>query len=617
MHLSRISLYWTRLLLSFVVVAAIVPIVPALADGGNVYKPHAGRHVSASEDLRSVEAPATSEHAIDNRSLPATPSATQSGFVIHATFDSSITGNSNAAAIEAAINQSIALYESLFTDPITVEIYFRYSPNQPDGTPFPTGAVAQSNYVIYDVPWSTYISSLLADSRTSNDATAYSSLPITTLTPNISPSGPGGRAIGLYTPPSMFANGNIADGGPYDGIVSLNSKSPYQFTRPPGSGNYDAQTGIEHEMDEILGLGSYLNGLPKYTDLRPQDLFSWSAPGTRNHSTTGIRYFSINNGNTIIVNFSQDPMGDFGDWLSASCPQLHPYVQNAFGCPGQYSDVTATSPEGINLDVVGYDLAPALLPPGASVLANISTRGLVETGDEVLIGGFIVTGTTPKEVIVRAIGPSLPLTGVLADPVLELHDATSALIASNDNWRTDDEAEILATGVAPTNDAESAIVATLNPGSYTAVVSGANGGTGVGLVEVYDLDQTVDSKLANISTRGFVGTDNNVLIGGFIVLGNNAAGTIVRAIGPSLTSQNVADPLQDPELELHDSYGTLIASNDDWRSDQQSAILATDIAPTDDAESAIVQTLGPGAYTVIVSGKNDTTGVALVEVYGL
>src|SRR5205823_3237856 len=257
---------------------------------------------------------------------------------------------------------------------------------------------------------------------------------------------------------------------------------------------------------------------PPNLDFRPQDIFSWSAPGTRSHAAVGTRYFSIDNGNTNIVDFNQDPGGDFGDWLSESCPQSHPYVQNAFLCKGQVSDVTPTSPEGINLDVIGYDLTAAILPPGPTVLGNISTRGLVQTGDQVLIGGFIVTGTQPKEVIVRAIGPSVPVPGVLINPVLELHDFSGAVIASNDNWRSDQEAAIIATGVAPINDNESAIVITLEPGSYTAVVSGAGGGTGVGLVEVYDLDQSVDSKLANISTRGFVGTADNVLIGGFIVL---------------------------------------------------------------------------------------------------
>jgi hypothetical protein len=220
-------------------------------------------------------------------------------------------------------------------------------------------------------------------------------------------------------------------------------------------------------------------------------------------------------------------------------------------------------------------------------------------------------------VIVRALGPSTGVTGSLADPVLELHDSDETVIASNDNWKSDQESAILSTGVAPTNELESAIVETLAPGAYTAIVSGKNGATGVGLVEVYDLDLTVDSKLANISTRGFVGTGDNVLIGGFIVLGDTSTSTLIRAIGPSLTALGVTGALQDPELELHDGNGTLIVSNDDWMTDQESEIIATGAAPTESAESAIVMTLAPGNYTAIVSGKSNTTGVGLVEVYQL
>src|SRR5437667_12818253 len=146
----------------------------------------------------------------------------------------------------------------------------------------------------------------------------------------------------------MFANGTVGNGGPYDGIVTLNSSPPFQFTRPPSASNFDALRSIEHEMDEVLGLGSYLPS----GDLRPQDLFSWSAPGTRNLTSSGSRYFSIDAGVSNIVNFNQIPSGDFGDWLSGSCPQTNPYVQNAFGCAGQASDVTPNSPEGINLDVI-------------------------------------------------------------------------------------------------------------------------------------------------------------------------------------------------------------------------------------------------------------------------
>jgi hypothetical protein len=558
--------------------------------------------------------PYNSAGAGPNSEIAAAETTTTSGLVINPTFDSSITGNPQSAAIQSAINQAIALYQPLFGDSITVEIRFRYSNTDPDGTPIAEGSIADSFYVVYDIPWGAYIFNLKADAKTTNDTTANAGLPTLPLSPNLVSASADGRAIGLDTPPAMFADGTVAPGGPYDGIVTINSSEPMQFTRPPSSGNYDARRITEHEIDEILGLGSYLGGPPPNSDLRPQDVFSWSAPGTRNRTALGTRYFSIDNGTTNIVGFNQDAPGDFGDWLSGSCPQSTPYVQNAFSCPGQVSDVTATSPEGVNLDVIGYDLTSAIPLPGPTILGNISTRTLVETGDEVLIGGFIVTGTQPKKVIVRAIGPSLPLTGVLFNPFLELHDSSGAIIVSNDNWRTDQEQEIIATGLAPSNDNESAIVMTLDPGSYTAIVRGANNGTGIALVEVYDLDQSVDSKLANISTRGLVQTGNNVLIGGFIVLGDNAANALLRAIGPSLP---VAGSLADPTLELHDSNGTIITSNDDWRSDQESEILATGIPPANDAESAILATLSPGSYTAIVRGANNTTGLALVEVYQL
>ena len=242
----------------------------------------------------------------------------------------------------------------------------------------------------------------------------------------------------------------------------------------------------------------------------------------------------------------------------------------------------------------------------------------METDDNVLIGGFIVTGTQPKRIIVRAIGPSLSsfFPDALADPVLELRDSSGALIRSNDNWRSDQGAEIIATGLPPGNDLESAIVATLpaNNSAYTAIMRGANNGTGIGLVEAYDLDRTVDSKLANISTRGFVQTGDNVLIGGLIVLGQNPLRIIVRAIGPSL---NITGKLADPVLELRDVNGALIRSNDNWRSDQEAEIIATGIPPTNDLESAIIENLAPGNYTAIVRGVNGTTGIALVEVYAL
>ena len=257
-------------------------------------------------------------------------------------------------------------------------------------------------------------------------------------------------------------------------------------------------------------------------------------------------------------------------------------------------------------------------------LLNISTRTQVLTADKVLIGGFIIAGSDPKRVIIRGIGPSLSAVGAtLQDPMLELHQA-SATIAFNDNWRAN-QVEVEATGIPPTNDLESAIVATLAPGAYTAILKGTNNGTGVGVVEVYDLNQTANSRLANISTRGFVDTANNVMIGGVIVsggVGGGSARVIVRAVGPSLSASGLQGALQDPNLELHNSSGATIASNDNWktRSDggsQQAEIEATGIPPTNDLESALVQTLAPGNYTVIVRGTSDTTGIADVEAYTL
>ncbi len=252
----------------------------------------------------------------------------------------------------------------------------------------------------------------------------------------------------------------------------------------------------------------------------------------------------------------------------------------------------------------------------SATFANISTRLRVETGDNVLIGGFIVTGTQPKKVIVRAIGPSLPLGGILADPTLELF-GPSGLITSNDNWMDSaNKQEIIDSTIPPTNDLESAIVETLvaNGTGYTAIVRGVNNTTGIALVEAFDLDLAADSILANISTRGLVQTGDNVMIGGFILLGPSAQDVLVRAIGPSLP---VPGALADPTLELHDKDGAIIMSNNDWRSDQEADIIATTIPPTDDAESAILATLTPDAYTAIVRGQNNTTGVALVEVYNL
>jgi hypothetical protein len=251
----------------------------------------------------------------------------------------------------------------------------------------------------------------------------------------------------------------------------------------------------------------------------------------------------------------------------------------------------------------------------------------VLTGDQVLIGGFIITGTELKRVLIRGVGPSLNGVGVtVPDPTLELHQG-DATLATNDNWKTrtngsSQQADIEATTIAPVNDLEPAILVTLSPGAYTAILAGKSGGTGVGLVEVYDLGQGANSQLANISTRGFVDTGDNVMIGGLIVGGGAGGGTtrvLVRALGPSVP---VAGALPDPTLELHDGSGALIASNNNWKtrpdgSSQQAEIEATALQPGNNLDSALVRTLSPGNYTAIVRGTNSNTGVGLVETYNL
>ena len=261
-------------------------------------------------------------------------------------------------------------------------------------------------------------------------------------------------------------------------------------------------------------------------------------------------------------------------------------------------------------------------PPAAQAL-NLSTRMRVLTDADVGIGGFIVTGTAPKMVLLRGIGPSLGNFGVpdpLIDPVMELHGPKGFDTITNDNWKDAQQAAIKATGLAPTNDPESAILATLDPGNYTAIVKGKDNGVGVGLVEAYDLDPTAASKLGNISTRAFVGTGADIMIAGFILGGNSEdTNVILRGIGPSLSQLGVPNALADPTLELRDSNGTLIWQNNDWQDDpaQAALISAAGLAPTSDLESGIFTTLSPGQYTALLAGLNNGTGVGLIEAYNL
>jgi hypothetical protein len=285
---------------------------------------------------------------------------------------------------------------------------------------------------------------------------------------------------------------------------------------------------------------------------------------------------------------------------------------------GPQLTVTYTTPTATPTPSPSPSPSPSATPPQ---LLNISTRMRVETGDNALIGGFIVTGDQPKRVILRAIGPSLTqqsVAGALADPTLELFSGNGTPIMFNDNWKDTQRAEIEATTIPPSNDAEAAIVRTLDPGNYTAVVRGKNNTTGVGLIEAYDLAQSANSRLANISTRGLVQTGTNVMIGGFIVGGEGNARVILRGMGPSLSQQGVPNPLLDPTLQLVDNNGTPVEANDNWRDDpDQAEIAAAGVAPGDDRESALLANIPAGNYTAVVAGKNNTTGVGLVEVYHL
>ena len=264
---------------------------------------------------------------------------------------------------------------------------------------------------------------------------------------------------------------------------------------------------------------------------------------------------------------------------------------------------------------------PASASPPAQAL-NISTRLGVGTDDNVAIGGFIIKGNSAKSVLIRGLGPSLAnlgLTGVLLDPVLELRGANGAVLFQNDSWKDDQRVQIEGTIFQPTDDREPVIIASLPPAAYTAILAGKNQTAGIGIIEIYDRDQAANSELANISTRGFVGAQNDVLIGGFILGGNNNARVAVRGLGPSLNQFGLTDLLADPTLELHDANGATLIANDNWADDSVAAALLSDngLALANPQESAILTSLPAGQFTAILAGKNGGTGIGTIEVYNL
>jgi len=373
----------------------------------------------------------------------------------------------------------------------------------------------------------------------------------------------------------------------------------------------------ENQVSEIVSFGSLgdmlyalfdSNGFPEEAHLSVGD--------------SGGGVFLSDNGVWKLAGLNYSVDGPFatsagGDGFLAALFDMRGF----YGINGILITGTAPVPSGFYASRISSKLAwiQSIIGPG---LANISSRAQVGTGDRVCIAGFIIEGSAgrTKRILVRGIGPSLragavPLVGRLMDPVIELHDSTGATILTNNDWRSSQQTEILSTGLAPSNNKEAALIAVLSPGNYTAILHGIGTTTGIGLVEVYDLDGDLDPELGNLSARADVETGDGILIGGLIVR-SSFIQVLLRALGPELANSNVAGVLSDPMIELHDSNGALLVANDNWRDAPDSpAIEATGLAPTDDRESAILTTPVPGNYTVIVRGAGGTTGIGLLEAY--
>ncbi|MFZ1220556.1 MAG: hypothetical protein WAO00_14780 [Chthoniobacterales bacterium] len=403
-------------------------------------------------------------------------------------------------------------------------------------------------------------------------------------------------------------NGSAADGS----IEYSFNLSIYSDQNGDGVVNYadfiaNLKGLTRHEITHILGAVSGIDPAnPSASQVTRHDMFLFDSAG----------HPLVNPGGTVSATANLHDPNAYFDTISPfpNYPINHADdFAHLIGVHFPYR-ATVNDDDRAYLRTLGY-----AAPPGK--LLNISTRLRVQTGDAVLISGFIITGSEPKQVLVRGIGPSLEsagVTGALQNPTLTLFQGDTQLQA-NDDWFETQGDQIRATGLQPVFATESAILRTLAPGSYTAIVRGKSDTTGVGVVEVYDLSATSNSKLGNVSTRGFVETGGNVMIGGFIA-GHPASqdiNVIVRAIGPSLTGFGVPNALADPILSLHDSNGTMIAENDNWRDTNETAIAASGFAPTNNAESAILIARPSGNTTAIVRGKNGGIGNALVEVYRL
>jgi sugar lactone lactonase YvrE len=430
-------------------------------------------------------------------------------------------------------------------------------------------------------------------------------------------------ASGLHTPTAL-----VFDGAGNLFVADFGGNAILKIT-PEG-----AKTTFASGLHNPSGLAFDRAGTLFQSDYGTGTLFKFTADGTKSVYLSGFAkpeeiVFDLA-GNLFVSDFTAGtiskvtPQGTkttFASALSGPWGLAFDPAGNLLEADSTGATVFAFAPNGTKTTRASAINTPTFLAlePPTGLPLNISTRMDVLTADKVMIAGFIIVGSDAKKVLVRGIGPSLSafgITGTLNDPTLQLKQGDTVL-ATNDDWKENEQA-INDTGIPPKDDRESAIVMTLPPGSYTAIESGKGDTTGIGLIEVYDLDRAANSSLGNISTRGFVETGNNVMIGGFIIVGGNGAGKVlIRGIGPSLTAFGIADALANPTLELRDVNGTLLSSNDDWQNGDADAVRATTIQPSNDLESAIVATLPAGNYTAVVSGKDGATGVGLVEVYNL
>ena len=518
-------------------------------------------------------------------------------------------------SMKAACTYAANLLTSRYSDNINVNIKVTATAGTSD--------FGSSNASFMPVTYANMRAAFVADAKSTDDNTTVGnggSLPAAdpiTTTHQYWVTRAQAKALGLRaddTTPGIDGTFNFGAGNPWT----------YDPNNRKVAGKYDFIGVVLHEYSEVMGRNSIMAD-PKFDSTTPAyaafDLFHYTGAGVRGLNTGAGRSFSFNNGTSLLVAFNSFDanQGDAQDWAGNGADPF-----NAFGPPNEQDDLTPVDLQ--TMDVIGYDRTGTV--PG--IVANVSTRLPIGTGDNVLIEGFIVQGPagSTKKILVRAIGPSLVPFGIadaVSDPTLGIFNSSNAQIASNDNWKTtqvggiitgDQVGEITASNLQPSNDAESAIIANLAPGSYTAVVRGANNGTGTGVVDAFDLSSSSQAKLANVATRGLIQPGDKLMIGGFIVQ-NGSVKVVVRALGPSLAAFGITNALPDVTLQLRDQNGVIVRQNDDWMTDQKAEIEATGLQPTNNLESALVQTIPPGQYTAQVRGKPEATGTGVVEVYFL